>query len=136
RLSPPGWLPADVGWGLPSPPLGGLRPGARPDNLKGKAGGWYQLGGKVGAGAGGGVGLWLPVHATPAAPGLVLGLACVGCIFGLRFLQEPERYLSANAFDRVKQIARELWQLLKSREGLVVAALAVSPIGISGVDNF
>jgi MFS family permease len=51
-------------------------------------------------------------------------------------LREPERHLSPRALDRVKQIVRELWQLLKSREGLVVAALAISPIGISGVDNF
>jgi MFS family permease len=128
---------AELGSSLLSPSLGGLMAEAMPDNLKGQAAGWYQLGGKVGAGAGGGIGLWLAVHATtPAAPGLVLGLACIGCIIGLRFLHEPERHLSANALDRVKQIARELWQLLKSREGLVVAALAVSPIGISGVDNF
>ena len=124
---------AELGSSLLSPSLGGLMAEAIPDKLKGRAAGWYQLGGKVGAGAGGGIGLWLAVHATPAAPGLVLGLACVACIFGLRFLQEPERYLSANAFDRVKRIARELWQPLISREGLVVAALAVSPIGISGV---
>jgi PAT family beta-lactamase induction signal transducer AmpG len=128
---------AELGSSLLSPSLGGLMAEAMPDNLKGQAAGWYQLGGKVGAGAGGGIGLWLAVHATtPAAPGLVLGLACIGCIVGLRFLHEPERHPSANALDRVKQIARELWQLLKSREGLVVAALAVSPIGISGVDDF
>jgi len=127
---------AELGSSLLSPSLGGLMAEAMPDKLKGRAAGWYQLGGKVGAGAGGGIGLWLAVHATPAAPGVVLGSACIGCIFGLRFLQEPARYLSANALDRVKQIARELWQLLRSREGLVVAALAVSPIGISGVDNF
>ena len=127
---------AELGSSLLSPSLGALMAEAMPDNLKGQAAGWYQLGGKVGAGAGGGIGLWLAVHATPAAPGLVLGLACLGCITGLRFLNEPERHLSAYALDRVKQIARELWQLLKSREGLVVAALAVSPIGISGVDNF
>jgi MFS transporter, PAT family, beta-lactamase induction signal transducer AmpG len=129
-------LTAELGSSLLSPSLGGLMAEAMPDNLKGQAAGWYQLGGKVGAGAGGGIGLWLAVHAMPAAPGLVLGLACIGCILGLRFLHDPERHLSANALDRVKQIARELWQLLTSREGLLVTALAVSPIGISGVDNF
>jgi len=128
---------AELGSSLLSPSLGGLMAQAMPDDLKGQAAGWYQLGGKVGAGAGGGIGLWLAVHTPmPAAPGLVLGLACIGCVIGLRFLHEPERRLSANALDRLEQIARELWQLIKSREGLLVAALAVSPIGISGVDNF
>src|SRR5215471_16857912 len=128
---------AELGSSLLAPSLGGLMAQAMPDKFKGQAAGWYQLGGKVGAGAGGGIGLWLAVHApTPAAPGLVLGLGCIGCVIGLRLLHEPERRLSANALDRVKQIARELWQLIKSREGLLVAALAVSPIGISGVDNF
>ena len=128
---------AELGSSLLAPSLGGLMAQAMPDKFKGQAAGWYQLGGKVGAGAGGGIGLWLAVHApTPAAPGLVLGLGCIGCVIGLRLVHEPERRLSANALDRVKQIARELWQLIKSREGLLVAALAVSPIGISGVDNF
>lgn len=128
---------AEFGSSLLSPSLGGLMAQAMPDNLKGQAAGWYQLGGKIGAGAGGGIGLWLVVH-TPvrAAPGLVLGLTCIGCVIGLRFLHEPERRLSANALDRLMQIPHELWQLIKSREGLLVAALAVSPIGISGVDNF
>jgi len=127
---------AELGSSLLAPSLGGLMAEAVPDDLKGQAAGWYQLGGKVGNGVGGGIGLWLAVHARPAAPGLVLGLVCIGCIAGLRFLREPERHLSPSALDRVKQIARELWQLLKSREGLVVAALAISPIGLSGVDNF
>ena len=128
---------AELGSSLLSPSLGGLMAQAMPDNLKGQAAGWYQLGGKVGAGAGGGIGLWLAVHTPmPAVPGLVLGLTCIGCVIGLRFLHEPKRHLSANALDRLKQIARELWQLIKSRQGLLVAALAVSPIGISGVDNF
>jgi len=128
---------AELGSSLLAPSLGGLMAVAMPDKLKGQAAGWYQLGGKVGAGAGGGIGLWLALHApTPQLPGLVLGLTCIGCITGLRLLHEPGRRLSANALDRLTQIARELWQLVKSREGVLVAALAVSPIGISGVDNF
>src|SRR5499427_2081449 len=107
---------AELGSSLLSPSLGGLMAEAIPDKLKGQAAGWYQLGGKVGAGAGGGIGLWLALHArTPQLPGLVLGLACIGCIIGLRLLHEPGRCLSANALDRLTQIARELWQLIKSR---------------------
>jgi MFS transporter, PAT family, beta-lactamase induction signal transducer AmpG len=128
---------AECGSSLLAPSLGGLMAEAMPENLKGLAAGWYQLGGKVGRGAGGGIGLWLAAHtATPAASGLVLGLACIACIMGLRFLREPQRHFSANLLARFTEIGRELWQLIKSREGLLVAALALSPIGISGVDNF
>lgn len=128
---------AELGSSLLAPSLGGLMAETMPEELKGRAAGWYQLGGKIGRGGGGGIGLWLAVN-TPATPvpGLVLGLACIACIIGLRLLREPERRLSASVLDRVKQVACELWQLIKSREGLLVAALAVSPIGISGVDNF
>ena len=128
---------AELGSSLLSPSLGGLMAEAMPDKLKGRAAGWYQLGGKVGRGIGGGGGLWLVVHgATPATAGIVLGLACIGCIFGLLLLREPERQLSAGAVERVTAIFRELWQLVRSRDGALVVALALSPIGVSGVDNF
>ena len=128
---------AEFGSSLLAPSLGGLMAEAMPDKLKGQAAGWYQLGGKVGHGLGGGAGLWLAVHgATPATVGFVLGLVCIGCIVGLRLVREPERRLSAGAVERVVAVLRELWQLLRSRDGAVVAALALSPIGVSGVDNF
>jgi MFS transporter, PAT family, beta-lactamase induction signal transducer AmpG len=128
---------AELGSSLLAPSLGGLMAEAMPEKLKGQAAGWYQMGGKVGGGAGGGIGLWLAVHSrTQVAPGLVLGLVCIGCIIGLRWLHEPERRLSVAPFDRVKQIVGELWELIKSRDGLMVAALAIAPIGVSGVDDF
>jgi MFS transporter, PAT family, beta-lactamase induction signal transducer AmpG len=67
---------------------------------------------------------------------VALGLACIACIIGLSLLDEPERRLAPGALARLKETAVELWQMLKSRDGLLVAALAVSPIGISGVDDF
>ncbi len=128
---------AEFGSSLLAPTLGALMADVIPDKVKGRAAGWYQLGGKIGRGIGGGAGLWLAVHAaTPVAAGLVLGLACVACIVGMRYLREPERRLSPSAVRRLAEIGRELWQLVKSREGALVAALAVSPIGVSGVDNF
>jgi PAT family beta-lactamase induction signal transducer AmpG len=128
---------AEFGSSLLAPALGALMADTMPEKLKGRSAGWYQLGAKIGRGIGGGAGLWLAVHAAmPAAAGVVLGLACVGCLVGLRFLHEPERRLSASAVQRIVEIGRELWHLVTSREGALVAALAVSPIGVSGVDNF
>lgn len=127
----------ECGSNLLAAPLGALMADAMPDNMKGKAAAWYQLGGKVGTGAGGGIGLWLAVHSgTGATASVTLGLACVGCIIGLGFIDEPERRLSPRALTRLKETGLELWQMLKSRDGLLVAALAVSPIGVSGADDF
>jgi MFS family permease len=36
----------------------------------------------------------------------------------------------------VVAVFRELWQFIRSRDGALVSALALSPIGVSGVDNF
>ena len=74
---------------------------AMPDYLKGRAAGWYQLGGKIGRGIGGGVGLWLAIRAGTPAAGFLLGLACVGCILGLRCLREPDRVLSGDVVGRL-----------------------------------
>lgn len=132
-----GLFVTECGAHLLAAPLGALMADAMPDNLKGQAAAWYQLDGKVGTGVGGGIGLWLAVHTgTGASAGVALGLACIGCIIGLSLVDEPERRLASGALVRLKETAVELWQMLKSRDGLLVAALAVSPIGISGVDDF
>lgn len=128
---------AECGTNLLAAPLGALMADAMPDALKGQAAAWYQLGGKVGTAVGGGAGLWLAVHSgASATAGVTLGLACTACMIGLTFLDEPERRLSARALTRLKETALEVWYLLRSREGLLVAALAVSPIGVSGVADF
>lgn len=127
----------ECGANLLAAPLGALMAEALPDHLKGRAAGWYQLGGHLASGVGGGGGLWLAIHTGRAAgSGAVLGLTCISCILGLNFLDEPARRFSASVFARLKTTGLDLWQMLKSREGVLVAALTVSPIGVSGVDEF
>jgi MFS family permease len=128
---------AEFGSSLLSPSIGGLIADTVPEKLKGQAAGWYQLGGKVGRGFGGGVGLWLALRfATPVAAGFVLGMVCFLCMTGLVFLHESKRHLSTRAVQRMLDVGRELWHLIRSRDGAVVVALSLSPIGVSGVDNF
>ncbi len=127
----------ECGANLLAAPLGALMADAMPDQLKGRASAWYQIGGKVGTGVGGGVGLWLAVHTgSSAITGVTFGSACLLCMSGLTFLKEPERNLSASVLSRLRATGLELWQLVKSKDGWLVAALAVSPIGISGADDF
>ena len=128
---------AEFGSSLLSPSLGGLMADTVPESLRGRAAGWYQLGGKVGRGFGGGAGLWLALHfTTPVAAGFVLGVVCLACIAGLLFLHEPGRHLSSSAVQRILDVRRELWNMIRTREGAIVLALSLSPIGVSGVDNF
>ena len=128
---------AEFGSSLLSPSIGGLMADTVPENLKGQAAGWYQLGGKVGRGIGGGAGLWLALHfTTPVVAGFVLGLVCFACISGLLFLHGSERCFSSSAVQRILDVGRELWHMARTREGAIVLALAASPIGVSGVDNF
>lgn len=128
---------AEFGSSLLSPAIGALMADAMPDEMKGRAAGWYQLGGKLGRGIGGGAGLWLAVRgATPTTAATVLGITCVGCIAGLNLLDEPQRHLAGKAMQRAVEIGRELWRLLRSPDGLLVAMLSIAPIGISGADNF
>jgi MFS family permease len=37
---------------------------------------------------------------------------------------------------RLAEIGRELWHLVRSRDGLLVVLLSIAPIGVSGADNF
>jgi len=128
---------AEFGSSLLSPALGGLMADAIADEVKGRAAGWYQLGAKLGRGIGGGGGLWLAMNgAGPNTATVVLGLVCVSCIAGLNLLDELQRRFTGNAVQRFAEIGRELWQLVRSRDGLMVVLVSLAPIGISGADNF
>lgn len=128
---------AEFGCSLLVPALGGFMAHAMPDDMKGRAAGWYQFGAKLGRAVGGGGGLWLAVHGAKAQiAGLVLGFSCVMCSAGLYFLSEPQRPISGRAIQRVARIGRELWHLVRSRDGLLVVLLSIAPIGVSGADNF
>lgn len=128
---------SELGSSFLSPAIGGLMADSMPNELKGRAAGWYQLGGKVGRGIGGGGGLWLALHSrSTATAGLSLGAMCLVCTAGLLFLRESKRHLSATAIQRIAEVGRELWSLARSRNGRLVMALSISPIGVSGVDSF
>ena len=71
---------AEFGSSLLSPSIGGLMADTVPESLRGRAAGWYQLGGKVGRGFGGGRGaLACPAfhHANSSGSGPWIGLFCL-----------------------------------------------------------
>ena len=70
-----------------------------PEDLKGRAGGWFQAGNLGGAGVGGGLGLWLTQHlAAPWMSGAIVGALCLACCLALPGLPTPAREAHARFF--------------------------------------
>jgi MFS transporter, PAT family, beta-lactamase induction signal transducer AmpG len=110
---------------------------ATPPDEKGRAGGWSQAGNLGGSGLGGGAGLWLAQHVAGAwVPGAVLGLVCILSSGALLLLQEPPaahratRYLAS-----LRNVGREVWEILRSRMGFLALILMTLPIGVGAAQN-
>ena len=128
---------AEVGTSFLTIALAGLMATSVPSEQKGRASGWYQLGGKLGRGTAAGVGIWLAIHAQASfMPGTLLGLACALCILALFFVQ-PATARPTSAFrERMDQYGRDLLDLWRVPSCRYVLLIAVLPIGIAGVSNF
>lgn len=129
---------AEVGTGFLTTALAGLMAEAMPDEQKGRTAGWYQLGGKLGHGLGGGAGVWLLVHEhTGSVPAIVLGLTCLVPIYALLLVPKPATMGAVRSLGpRLRQFARDFFGLFTNTRTLFVVVLLLTPIGISGVSNF
>lgn len=128
---------AEVGSGFLTTALGGLMAESMPDEQKGRAAGWYQLGAKLARGLGGGAGVWLLAHqASSLAPAVLLGVLCFLPIGALLLLPEPPRRAAHSVTARFRQFAADFTDLFRNARSLFVVALVLAPIGISGVSNF
>jgi len=102
-----------------------------PENQKGRAGGWFQAGNLGGAGLGGGAGLLLARQLpAPWMAGAILGIACLACMFGLRYVPEPHSAHRAEKLTRsLANVGIDLWSVAKARAGFLALFLCVLPIG-------
>jgi MFS transporter, PAT family, beta-lactamase induction signal transducer AmpG len=98
---------------------------------RGRAAGWFQAGNQFGQTAGGGIGLWLVVHAPrPWVGGVALGAILFACAIPLVRLEEPPRAMSgASVSARLGDAWNELVGVLRSRLGRIALVLAILPIG-------
>jgi MFS transporter, PAT family, beta-lactamase induction signal transducer AmpG len=104
--------------------------------MKGRAGGWYQAGMLGGIGLGGGAGIWLATHASPAAATVVLAggiLAFAAVPLVLPELPRPGG--EARVADRVREIGRDLVRLVRSPAGLLALGLVAAPVGAGAASN-
>ena len=118
-----------------------------PDSQRGRAGGWSQAGNLGGQGLGGGLSLWLIQNEglSDAASGGVLGLICALCclalfwVDGSRPLLKVEGHEEAAGHLGVKgnllAIGSDLWDLLRSRIGILALLICLLPIGSGAAQN-
>jgi len=102
-----------------------------PDDLKGRAAGWYQAGNLGGAGIGGGLGLVLveKLHAPWMASSIV-GVLCLICCFALLWTPMPGRFAHAPGFGQaMKATLKDLWEMLRKRAPLLALILCFLPVG-------
>ena len=108
----------------------GLMAHATAPEERGRVGGWFQAGNLGGSGLGGGAGLWMATHLpAPWMAGAGLGLAFLACGLALRFVPEaPAEYRATGLTRATWAVVIELWGVVRSRGGVMCAALCVLPI--------
>jgi len=105
--------------------------------MQGRAGGWFQAGNLGGNGLGGGAGLWLAQGLpAPWMAALVLALACALCIAALRYVPEPPPLPRTGSYGRmVVDVLKDLWQVARTRAGLLALLICFLPIGSGAAQN-
>ncbi|MEO7209913.1 MAG: MFS transporter, partial [Chitinophagaceae bacterium] len=89
------------------------------EELKGRAGGFFQAGNLGGVGLGGGLGLIL-VQRLPAPwmVNLTLGVICLMCTLALFYFKDPAITIRAEKISKTYQnLFKDVWNTLKSKNG-------------------
>lgn len=116
------------------------------DEDKGRAGGWYMAGNVGGTGVLGALAIWLGDHFSPQTAGVAVALIVLASSIPALTLQEPKvgvsgvsgtPYLSPTQvlWARIRDIARDLWITVKSREGITGLIIVASPVGCGALTN-
>ena len=118
-----------------------------PDDKRGSASGWSQAGNLGGQGLGGGLALWLVESAgmSSAGSGAVLGLLCTLCCVALFWVDDPKPLIKLDGHvetaghksveDNLRAIGSDLWELMKSRIGILALLICLLPIGSGAAQN-
>jgi PAT family beta-lactamase induction signal transducer AmpG len=102
-----------------------------PTDQIGRVSAWFQAGNLGGTGLGGGLGLLLMEKLpAPWMSGAIMGGLFMLCCLALRFTPTLVAHAKpGGAFAAMRQVARDLWAMLKTRGGLLSAILCVLPVG-------
>jgi predicted MFS family arabinose efflux permease len=104
--------------------------GTRPE-AQGRASGWFQAGNLGGYGIGGGAGLLMAERLPePWMAGAVLAIGCALCCLALPYVLEPPPMSRAAGYGRrIADVLRELWQVARTRIGVLALLICFLPIG-------
>src|SRR3954454_15193692 len=110
------------------------------DEDKGRAGGFYMAGNVGGTGILGALAIWLGDHFSPRAAGITIALIVLASAVGALTLREPKgEDLAADWLKalgrRITDIARDLWTMVKSREGITGLIICAAPVGCGALTN-
>jgi len=123
-----------------------------PDEIRGRASGWFNAGNLGGGGLGGGAGLWMAQHlAAPWMAAAALGAVCVLCALALLWIPEPARAPSrglaaAGSTDGFRAawhrqwagmtiVAKDLWAMARSPRGFLALLVVFLPITTGAASN-
>jgi PAT family beta-lactamase induction signal transducer AmpG len=98
---------------------------------KGRAGGYFNIGGTGGVGLGGGAGLWM-AQRLPSdwMVGTILALVCLLCSFTLLFVKEPVSTIRVKKVTKnITNVLKDVWVTLKAKAGVLALFLALLPLG-------
>ena len=102
-----------------------------PEEMKGRAGGWFQAGALGGVGVGGGLGLLLAEKLpAPWMASCAVGFLCLLCGLGLWGMPVPERaFGSTGLIGSLRAALWDIWQVVRERRGLGALVLCFIPLG-------
>ena len=102
-----------------------------PEELKGRAGGFFQAGNLGGAGLGGGVGLILAQRLpAPWMVGVALGATCLLCCIALLFFKDPKTTIQDEQLSKTyENLFKDVWVTLKTKSGILAMVLCFLTLG-------
>jgi len=108
-----------------------------PDEMKGRASGYYNAGNLGGTGLGGFVGLMLAEHFSSTwIPALVLAILCVFCCFGLFFIKEQASTIRHTDIGKtLSSLFKDIGQSIITKMGLLALVLSFLPLGTGALQN-
>lgn len=116
-------------------PVGGFMAKTVAEEMKGRAGGWYQAGNLGGEGLGGGAGIWLSSHFSYQTALIILSMTIIACSLALLFV--PQVLVEKNMLikERFRMIVVDIRSLLRSPVAIFTMIVILLPIGIGAASN-
>ena len=108
-----------------------------PDELRGRAAGFYQAGNLGGAGLGGGAGLWLAQRLPEEwMVGAILAFMSLLCCIGLFYLKEPTSTIrELRMSNTYRNLFQDVWSTLKTKVGILTMIICFLTLGTGAAAN-